>query len=628
MSARSLSPEVPAEQTLSIHRPPGEHGHQRDTLRTRMFREEFRHFLGIPPIRLMVPSFVTLAAGVAIGVGHAGNLTIVFLLVLGALYSADRHALATRLGRDVAQPLTRHRMHWWRRRLAMHLALHGCVWAVAIALMLPRLPESLVLLFLCVTVANLGVVCSMMPAPANGLRAMCLFISVAGMCTTLVIDLDIGLKQPIILCGAIGLIAHELLIQRNVRLIRGRLYDLLRMELLRAKLVQKNRLLDELSHSKTLLLATVSHDLRQPVHALALLTERLGADPTPDAATQRFATIRSTSDYLLELLSKLMTFSRIELGKQAVALETVDAGPLLWDTTTTLREVAAAKGLRLECRIEDRLFIQTDPALLRRVLHNLLDNAVKYTAVGGVHCSMAAHGAQMEITISDSGPGIPADVIGNLGRPHMRSAAAANGGLGLGLGVVHGLCPLIGVSLHISAAAGSGTRVTLTSPLVVTRSQPAHLSPAMESDVEGLRVLLVDNHPVILGEMAQLLRTMGFTVSAFESAVEALQFGRTEHLDLVVSDMHLDSELNGLDLVDALRQVPSRQDLPAMVITGDIGLTIPDSPRASGIAVIHKPASPDKVRRAVRLLAARRRVTPRGAGGGLNSQGAGRPGPG
>lgn len=576
-------------------------------VRSLLFQEEVRHFLQGSALRLALPPWVALTAGVMVGVGEVAPGLVALLLLLGAAYALDRYLLATRLRRAVPGGFTRGQVRGWRRQLGRHLALQGALWGTVALLTLPRLSEPLVLLFLCVMITVLGVVCSLLPAPAHGLRLMCVLAVGAGVGATVLVDLGASLQRGILVCCLLGLCAQELIIQRNVRAIRANLRDVCRRELLRKRLLASNAQLAESIRSKTLLLATASHDLRQPVHALSLLADRLGSDADPQAARHRFSTIRSTADYLQELLNKLMDYSRIELGKQPVTLADVEIGTLVAETLSSVREVAARKGLylRAPAAAAGRQLVRTDPALLRRVLHNVLDNAVKFTHSGGIECRVAIAGGQASVAVTDTGPGIPADVIDAAGGPYIRRSDDSLGGLGLGLGVVRGLCQLMGCNLGIESKPGGGTRIVLSMPHVRSEAVAVPAAEAPLASVAGVRVLLVDNHAVILQEMERLLGEMGLVVRGFDSFDAALAAGARERFDLVISDLHLGAEHNGLDLVRRIRQGPGHRDVPALLVTGDIGFGVPDDDAQTRIVVLYKPVRPNKLRRTVQMLAGR-----------------------
>lgn len=577
-----------------------------------LFQEEMRHFLQGSAPRLALPPFVALTAGVMVGVGEVAAGVVALLLLLGAAYALDRYLLATRLRRAVPGGFTRGQVRWWRRELGRHLALQGALWGTVALLTVPLLPEPLVLLFLCVMITVLGVVCSLLPAPAHGLRLMCVLAVGAGIGATVLVDLGASLQRGILVCSLLGLCAQELIIQRNVRAIRGNLRDVCRRELLRKRVETSHARLAESIRSKTLLLATASHDLRQPVHALSLLADRLGSDAEPQAAQHRFSTIRSTADYLQELLNKLMDYSRIELGKQPVTLADVEVGTLVAETVSAVREVAARKGLylRAPAGVPGRHLVRADPALLRRVLHNVLDNAVKFTRSGGIECRVDLADGRVAVTVTDTGPGIPAEVLDAAGGPYIRRSDDSLGGLGLGLGVVRGLCQLMGCDLGIESAPGAGTRIVLSVPHVRSDAAAAPAAEPRLSSVAGLRVLMVDNHPVILQEMERLLTEMGLRVRAFDSVEGALAAGATEHFDLVVSDLHLGAGLSGVDLVRRIRQGPGHHDVPGLLVTGDIGFAVPDDDASLRIVVLYKPVRPSKLRRTVQMLAGRVPASP------------------
>lgn len=568
-------------------------------IRTSLFLEEQRHFLEGPVFRLAFAPFVALAAGISLGAGHVPNWEILVLLTAAMFYAADRFFVATGLRRDVHRELSVEQIRRWRRRLALHLALQGLLWAFVASQIIPRVPVSTMMLFLCVMITVLGVVCSMLPSPVTGLRLMCLSAYVGGISSAALSAPD--LRHGLLLCGVLGLLSTEIFLQRNLKSIRGRLRSVARRELMRRRLVENGERLAALSLSKSLLLATASHDLRQPVHALALLTEKLGLDKDPVVAKERIGTIQATSEYLLVLLNKLMDYSRIDLGKQPVSMTDVEISGLVSQAVLSMREVAHGKGLLLTCQTPGRWMVKSDPALLRRVLHNLLDNALKFTNQGEVACKVAEIGGQILISITDTGPGMPKDVLETPDGPHIRTSKETGGGLGLGLGVVRGLCRLMGCDLSITSADGSGTSVTLAMPCRAGMQvvEVASIEVDATHVDDELHVLLVDDHPVILRAMESLLKEMRFKVSAYETGDEAVAASSDAKFDLVISDLHLGPGFNGLDVIQRVRQQAQHEDVPAILLSGDISFSVPDVPGSTNIRILHKPTSPKNVRRAI-----------------------------
>jgi signal transduction histidine kinase len=226
--------------------------------------------------------------------------------------------------------------------------------------------------------------------------------------------------------------------------------------------------------TKSRFLAAASHDLRQPVQAIALFQSALEATPLDDEQRRISGLLRESTQSLTEILNALLDVLRLDSGTVKAYPEPVPVALLLRKIEAQCSALATAKGLRF------RLFqpgdatvaLLTDAALLNIVLRNLVDNAIKYTQRGGILIGVRRRGGHALIQVWDTGKGISADKIGTifdeyvqLDNPHRDSA----NGLGLGLSIAQRLSDLLGIALRCRSRLGRGSVFELSVPLAAAK---------------------------------------------------------------------------------------------------------------------------------------------------------------
>mgnify|MGYP001767067526 FL=1 len=219
------------------------------------------------------------------------------------------------------------------------------------------------------------------------------------------------------------------------------------------------------SEGKSRFLAAASHDLRQPLHALTLFASELGNSQGAD--NRRLAAqIGTAAGAMSELLDALLEASRLDLGAISPHRQAVALGPLLVNAADAYRQTARIKGLRLTCR-PTSAWVDTDPHLLRRLLGNLIVNAVRYTQHGRILIAARNRGASVRIEVWDTGIGIEPDHL-----PHIfhefyqvdNAERSATKGLGLGLAIVARLGELLDHRIDVASRPGRGSVFAVTVP--------------------------------------------------------------------------------------------------------------------------------------------------------------------
>jgi signal transduction histidine kinase/CheY-like chemotaxis protein len=330
-----------------------------------------------------------------------------------------------------------------------------------------------------------------------------------------------------------------------------------------AELDQKSEQLREVSQSKDRFWANVSHELRTPLNSILGLT-RLLEDPAEDdlgsEQLRQVQLIRSSTTTLLMLVNDLLDVAKAESGRLTIEPANVGLPELLSRLRALTRPIA--EGKPVDVIVSDAgapATILTDETALTAILRNLLSNAIKYTDSGEVRLSVRATDATVDITVADTGVGIPAGQQERVFEEFYQVPGARRGGTGLGLPYARRLAGLLGAELTLGSEPGVGTAVTL--------SLPAGLPPVGT-------VLIADDDAGFRQLVAQMLAGIADRVVETQDGGEALAVIAEREIDLLLTDLRMP----GTDGVTLLQQLPD--NLPAIVITG---LDVQPPPRAAAL---------------------------------------------
>ncbi len=367
----------------------------------------------------------------------------------------------------------------------------------------------------------------------------------------------------------------------------------------------KNQELQEVASQRSRLLATVSHDLRQPSHAIGLLCEQAMLDPNPASLKDSLRDLNELSQSLGASLTTLMDLTRLDAGLVRANLLPVPLHQVLLRVEAEFGGSARNKGLSLSVP-RSPLWVRTDPVLLHGVLANLVSNAIKYTRAGQVSVDLQRQGDEITVAVCDTGMGIREDKLDLIFREFVRLESPESGteGLGLGLSIVKRYASLMGHAVQVESTPSVGSRFSIRLPLVASEagaSADAQAPGAAPGDqrLSGLQVLVVDNVDLVLSSMVRTLTGWGCGVHAARCLADARELAAHHHLDLVISDFHLgDEEPDGLALIQALRaQDPQRNPrLPALLMTGDVSGQLEAQARRDHVGILHKPVRPAVLR--------------------------------
>lgn len=255
------------------------------------------------------------------------------------------------------------------------------------------------------------------------------------------------------------------------------------------KLAEENAVLydraEEASHAKSEFLAVVSHELRTPLNAIIGYTDLIESGisgPVSDTQRAQLKRVKASSAHLLEVVDDILTFSRLETGREEVNAEPVDYAVLIRDAVKLVQPLAEQKQLPVHVETPPEPCTgETDARRLRQILLNLLSNAVKFTDEGGVWLDCHEDGDEMVFRVRDSGIGIPHEYLDRIWDPFSQveeSHTRKIGGTGLGLSVVRRLARLMGGDATVESQLGHGSTFTVRLPRRVISSRVVRANSA------------------------------------------------------------------------------------------------------------------------------------------------------
>ncbi|WP_181704905.1 HAMP domain-containing protein [Chthonobacter rhizosphaerae] len=422
----------------------------------------------------------------------------------------------------------------------------------------------------------------------------------------------------------------------------------LEIEMARRALEEKAEQLALTSKYKSEFLANMSHELRTPLNSLLILSKLLASNQQGNLNEKQvdFArTINSAGTDLLNLINDILDLSKIESGTVSIEIGEVPLSNLRQHMERTFRQLAADKGLAFTIEMDERLpsSIRTDEKRLQQIVLNLLSNAFKFTAEGGVvlefkfasdgwsTTSAALKGTTkaLAIAVSDTGIGIPEDkqkLIFEAFQQADGTTSRKYGGTGLGLSISREIARLLGGELHVRSRPGEGSTFTLYIPLEATADQvlvPSAPSPGRQSgagaeivplvsgpidivdDRNGIQpgdrvLLIVEDDPTFASILLNLARDAGLKAVISLAGAGTLALARKVRPDAISLDLGL-SDIDGWVLFDLLRHDPKTRRIPIHVISGASDVSSLLSKGAASATA--KPASQEELFRVFESIA-------------------------
>jgi signal transduction histidine kinase/CheY-like chemotaxis protein len=370
---------------------------------------------------------------------------------------------------------------------------------------------------------------------------------------------------------------------------------------LEQKVEERTRQLELANKAKSRFLATATHDLRQPLHALGLFVAQLSGRTNATDRKRLVAGIEAALSGMNELFNALLDISKLDAGVLNPKWSDFPAAHLLRRIETTFAGWASEKNLTLRI-VPSEAWLHSDAILLERVIGNLVTNAIRYTTSGTVLVGCRRRGNWLRIEVWDTGPGIPPDQQQNIFSEFYRLEHAERdhgGGLGLGLAIVDRLCRLLDHPIELKSVPGKGSCFAVAVPMVAPADHVVAPQIGMPRAIAAANklVVVIDDDPLVLDGMGSLIRSWGCGVITGdnESAVLAGLAGCGAPPDAIISDYRLRNGKTGIEAIARLREAVAAQ-IPAFLMSGDTDLGVVKEAEASGLALLHKPVEPSALR--------------------------------
>jgi signal transduction histidine kinase/CheY-like chemotaxis protein len=468
----------------------------------------------------------------------------------------------------------------WRHRLTLMISATGAVWSLAVWAVPvgDHLELRATLVGCCLGVAA----CGAFMLTADRLLARLFFmpigLSLLVFCAALG---DVrGVFGVIIVGGFTGLfwLAANRSHRRLGELLRLR-YESEHLATLRAAALDEAR---QLSKAKDMFLATMSHEMRTPLHGILGLARMLQGDTAEEPARQRLQLIQTAGQHLLGVINDVLDLSRLQAGRLTLQPAPVDLHALVHEVTALAQAQAQSlanqrtAALVVRCELQDTVprWVAADDHRLRQVLINLMGNAVKFTPCGHVTLTVSqpepsTTGHRLTLQVRDNGIGIPEAEQARIFEPFAQASNAGkgHGGTGLGLSISSQVAQAMGGTLSCWSRPGEGSTFTLSVSL--TKTPPVEVTaPISSPPMAGTgHVLLVEDNPINTIVAQAALEQLGLSVTTVESGRQALDWLARHQTDVVLMDCFM-PEMNGMDATCAIRDraCASRQGRPVPVI--------------------------------------------------------------
>ena len=355
--------------------------------------------------------------------------------------------------------------------------------------------------------------------------------------------------------------------------------DITEQKAAQRRLAEANEELRRANQIKAEFLATLSHELRSPLNAILGWTQILKDDPKTEDVAQAVPIIERNVRVQSQLIEDLLDMSRIEAGKVKLDMREIDLPALVAAGIDSIRPAADAKKIRLTSAFSNVLgTVIGDRDRLQQIIWNLLTNAVKFTPKQGrIHTVIKRVDSHVEISVSDTGQGIAPEFLPYVFDRFRQADAATtrrHGGLGLGLSIVKHLTELHGGNVRASSGGlGQGATFRLCLPLQSLHQEAAEDlrnaevdRQAMEADLNGIKILVVDDEQDSVAIVRRILERRGAEVRGAHTVKEALTEFVTFSPNIILSDIGMPGN-DGYELIRRLRAMPGGRSVPAVALT-------------------------------------------------------------
>jgi PAS domain S-box-containing protein len=345
------------------------------------------------------------------------------------------------------------------------------------------------------------------------------------------------------------------------------------------KLLQTKEAAEASSRAKSEFLATMSHELRTPLNAIMGLSQLLQQKIVGilnDQQEEYVNYIYSSGEQLLALINDILDLSKIEAGKEELILLPLQVQDICNSVISMVCDRASEKKLQLTTEIYPEADVCiADEGKIKQMLLNLLTNAIKFTAAGKVSLTVKKVPQGMIFTVSDTGIGIDSSQFKFLFEPFKQLDSGLNReyeGTGLGLALTRKLARMHGGDVTVESTLGEGSRFMLflpdPTPVEERGKDSFSICPnsSIPASTTNKRILLVEDEENTAILLQDYLQIIGYEVEKSFDSNSFLHQIRNFQPDLILLDMHLNRDVSGWDLLNLVRQIPSWQDLPVVIM--------------------------------------------------------------
>ena len=371
---------------------------------------------------------------------------------------------------------------------------------------------------------------------------------------------------------------------------------------LEQKVEERTLQLELANKAKSRFLATATHDLRQPLHALGLFVAQLTGRTNAAERKRLVGGIEAALSGMNELFNALLDISKLDAGVVNPKWSDFPASHVLRRIESTFAGWAREKNLALRI-VPSEAWLCSDSVMLERIVSNLVQNAIRYTPSGTVLVGCRRRGDRLRIEVWDTGPGIPPDQRQNIFSEFYRlerSERDHSGGLGLGLAMVDRLCRLLDHPIELKSVPGKGSCFAVAVPMVAPAEHV--VAPQIAGTPRAIAatdklVVVIDDDPLVLDGMGSLIRSWGCGVVTgdCETAVLAGLARCGAAPDAIISDYRLRNGKTGIEAIARLREAVATP-IPAFLMSGDTDLDVVRQAEESGLPLLHKPVEPAALR--------------------------------
>ncbi len=364
-------------------------------------------------------------------------------------------------------------------------------------------------------------------------------------------------------------------------------------------LKQQTEQANKLCIDKSRFLASASHDLRQPIHSLSLLSSAIEPEIETDRGKTILRQIEKANGVMLDLLNSLLDISKLDADIIKPNIVFTDINETIEELIDEFKQIAQQNGIELRVRTCP-FMIKTDPVLLSTILRNLIQNALSFTEKGKILISCRRKNNKILLQVWDTGKGIPSqyqeDIFAEFQQLH-NPERDRNKGLGLGLAICKRISTLLNITIKVKSVVGKGSVFTLEIPTLTEgeakeylNNKPAPVYSTVIPDINNIVILIIDDNEIVLEAMTMLLQNWGCKILTADSVSATQKLAQTHKgkIDIIIADYRLREGTTGVEAIDTFTKYID-YSVPSVLITGD---TSPERMReisSHGLPVLHKP---------------------------------------